>query len=96
MFTAESLLLKCPVARITVSLFSSAVFVLNPVNEFPVSQNVSSYSGLSPFIQLPWPHNGKIYSLTATAGSWSGARRECQSYGGDLAVTGIRDYVTRL
>lgn len=45
---------------------------------------------------MPWPYNGYVYILTPSPESWQNTRRTCQSYGGDLAVVGIKDYKTRL
>ena len=50
------------------------------------------------FVDIAFPEvgwftawNGYKYRVTDSSSSWWDARRECQSYGGDLAAPGMRN-----
>ena len=48
------------------------------------------------FTGFSWPYNDYVYSLTNSAEDWQRTKQECENVGAQLAVYGVRDYVTRL
>jgi len=72
-------------------------FEYSPVFESYGELYYNITSLFSAFPEAGWytPWNGYQYRVTNTKSSWHTSRGECQRYGGDLAVIGMRNTAIR-